>query len=65
MRVAIVAEDETELEVEVDGCGLIRQVYRVREDGSLRRTYARRLTDEELDEVARLAGLEARPEQDE
>lgn len=56
IRVAIVAEDGTELEVEVDGAGVVRQVFRVRDDGSLKRSY-RRLTELELEEVGELAGF--------
>jgi hypothetical protein len=58
IRVSIVADDDTELCIEVDGAGYIRQVFRVRDDGSLRRTYNRRLTEDELAEVATLAGFD-------
>lgn len=63
MRVSIIADDDTELSVEVDGVGRIEAIYRVREDGSERRTWRRRLSDGELAEVAHLAGLDV--EQDE
>ncbi len=58
VRVSIIADDDTELSVEVDGVGRIHQIFRVREDGSERRTHRRRLSEDELAEVARLAGLD-------
>lgn len=55
-NVTILAEDDTELEVEVDGVGRILQVWRIRDNGK-RRRYGRRLTDDELEEVGEMAGF--------